>query len=204
MRSWRLSSALNWGGCGHRRGCHQREDHPLDRGRVAAPTAQQPADALIDAQPTPQPSSTHVPPSCRELTNASSPSVSSPPSPAAAGGRRKLQLGRRPEIATDRGHQPGQGVPVQLVLPPEAVDHLRHRVARDRVPLVVRQRCARCWTGWTDRSRGRSCSRVTEAGHECVELIGALPGTEHGHVAPLGATGQNTTVRPSASACCPV
>ena len=39
----------------------------------------------------------------------------------------------------DRGHQPSQPGAVHLVGPPEVVDHLRHRVAADRVPLVVRQ-----------------------------------------------------------------
>ena len=43
----------------------------------------------------------------------------------------------RAQVAGDRGHQPGQRVPVELVRPAEAVQHPRHRVARHRVPLVV-------------------------------------------------------------------
>jgi hypothetical protein len=40
----------------------------------------------------------------------------------------QLKLGRRAQVATDRGGQPGQRLPVELVLPPEAVHHLRYRV----------------------------------------------------------------------------
>lgn len=39
----------------------------------------------------------------------------------------------------DRRLQPGQRVTVDLVRPPEVVDHLRDRTARPQVPLVVRE-----------------------------------------------------------------
>jgi hypothetical protein len=56
----------------------------------------------------------------------------------AAGGRcgHGLFPGEEPR---DRRHQPGQRGPVDLVGPPEAVDHFRDRIPADRVPLVVRQ-----------------------------------------------------------------
>jgi len=44
-----------------------------------------------------------------------------------------------PREPRDRGHQSAQGVPVDLVRASKAVDHLRDRAARLRVPLVVRQ-----------------------------------------------------------------
>src|SRR4051794_6734131 len=53
------------------------------------------------------------------------------------GGRRDRLL--RLEEAGDRGHQPAQRLAVDLVRPAEVVDHLRHRAAGHRMPLVVRQ-----------------------------------------------------------------
>jgi hypothetical protein len=46
---------------------------------------------------------------------------------------------RTAQVAGDRGHQPGQCVPVELVLPAEAVDHPSDRATRDRMTLVVRE-----------------------------------------------------------------
>ena len=89
-----------------------------------------------------------------------------PPPPAVAGGGDGLLRGEEPR---DRRHQPGQRGPVDLVGPPEVVDHFRDRVAADRMPLVVRQlqvahhRAVRGWSAASPAGTRLQPNRITAA-----------------------------------------
>jgi hypothetical protein len=104
----------------------QREQHPFG-GRVAAGAGQQSGHDLVDAQPSPQ--------------------LVEHPRPAECAGGHELQATRarrgqrraRLEEPAQRRDQAFDHRPVQVVLPPEAVEHLRPGRLRRRVPLVVRQ-----------------------------------------------------------------
>jgi hypothetical protein len=105
----------------------QGEDDPLDRLAIQPAALGDPADGRPDPKAFPQavqhPRPTH-PTRVQDLhLNA-------------RGHRDGLLRSQEPR---DRGHQPGQAIPVNGVGPTEVVDHLRHRGTRARVPLVVRE-----------------------------------------------------------------
>ncbi|HEX5345941.1 MAG TPA: hypothetical protein VFW64_02390 [Pseudonocardiaceae bacterium] len=104
------------------------EHHPLDRVAVQATVGGDPADRRADTEAFPHP--------VQRPGRAQAPRVQhlDPTGP----GRRGHGLFRAQE-PRDQRHQPGQRRPVDLVGPPETVDHLRDRVTADRVALVVRQ-----------------------------------------------------------------
>ena len=112
----------------------QREHHPLHLLAVQAPPDRDPADRRADPEAFPDPV---------QRPRRTQPAGVQHLDPIAGltgdhrGGRGDgLLRGQEPR---DRRHQPGQRRPVDLVGPPEAVDHLRDRVPAHRVPLVVRQ-----------------------------------------------------------------
>ncbi len=106
---------------------HQREDHPLGCLPIQAATVGDPAQRGTDAQPFPQP--------------VQRPRPTQPPGVEhlhLAGPGRGHRLFRVQEPG-DRGHQPGQRVPIDGVGAPEVVDHLRRRHPGDWVAFAVRQ-----------------------------------------------------------------
>jgi hypothetical protein len=105
----------------------QREHHPLGRLPVQPAPGRGLADRRPDAQPPPQPVQDPRPAEAARVHHLHR---------AAPGGGRGLLRGEEPR---DRRHQPGQALPVDLVGPPEVVDHLGDRVPGLREPLVVRQ-----------------------------------------------------------------
>ena len=105
------------------------EHHPLDRVAVETTARGNLADRRTDPEAFPDP--------VQRPRRAQAPRVQHLDLSARRGCcGHGLPRGQEPR---DRGHQPGQRSPVDLVGPPEAVDHLRDRVPADRVPLVVRQ-----------------------------------------------------------------
>ena len=97
----------------------QREQHPLDHARRPAAARRRPGGSprRSRAAPTPGPASTPRP--------AGGSPAPRPPPPRRGGDR--LLRGQEPR---DRGHQPGQRVPVHRLGPAEVVDHLRRRGPR--------------------------------------------------------------------------
>lgn len=105
----------------------QRNHDPLDRCAVQAPTGRGFADRRADPELLPDAVQRPRP---TQATGVDDLDVT------AAGRSRGLLGGEEPR---DRAHQPGQRGPVDLLRPPEVVDHLRHRAAGLRMPLVVRE-----------------------------------------------------------------